>query len=186
MKSLSPSRPPSRTRSLTMIALSAALIAICSWIAVPTTIPFTLQTFAVFTVLGLLGGRLGTAAIATYMVMGLVGLPVFSGFSSGPAALFGATGGYLMGFLCMGLLYWLLTHLLGNRLPLVGLFLLSGLLLLYSFGSLWFLWVYLGSGKAASFLTVLGWCVFPFVLPDLLKLGLALAVIRRLRPVISP
>ena len=186
MTSVSIVRPRSRTRSLTLIALSVALIAVCSWIAIPTAVPFTLQTFAVFTILGLLGGRLGSAAIASYLVMGLVGLPVFSGFSGGPAALAGATGGYLIGFLFMGLLYWILTHLLGNRLPLVGLFLLAGLLLIYTFGSVWFLWVYLGSGKAASFLTVLGWCVFPFVLPDLLKLGLALAVIRRLRPVLSP
>ena len=186
MTSVSTVRPRSRTRSLTLIAFSVALIAVCSWIAVPTAIPFTLQTFAVFTILGLLGGRLGTVAIASYLVMGLVGLPVFSGFSSGPVALFGATGGYLIGFLFMGLLYWLLTHLLGNRLPLVGLFLLAGLLLIYTFGSAWFLWVYLGSGKAASFMTVLGWCVFPFVLPDLLKLAIALVVIRRLRPVLFP
>lgn len=186
MTSVSTVRPHSRSRSLTLIALSVALIAVCSWIAIPMTVPFTLQTFAIFTVLGLLGGRLGTAAIASYLVMGLVGLPVFSGFSGGPAALFGATGGYLIGFLFMGLLYWLLTHLFGTRLLLVGLFLLAGLLLLYGFGSAWFLWVYLGSGKAASFLTVLGWCVFPFALPDLIKLGLALVVIRRLRPVVSP
>ncbi len=186
MTSISTARPHCRSRSLTLIALSVALIAVCSWIAIPMTIPFTLQTFAIFTVLGLLGGRLGTAAIASYLVMGLVGLPVFSGFSSGPAALFGATGGYLIGFLFMGLLYWLLTHLFGNRLLPVGLFLLAGLLLLYVFGSAWFLWVYLGSGKAAGFLTVLGWCVFPFVLPDLIKLSLALVVIRRLRPVVSP
>lgn len=186
MTAVSSARPHSRTRSLTLIALSVALIAVCSWIALPMTVPFTLQTFAVFTILGLLGGRLGTAAIAAYLAMGLLGLPVFSGFSGGPAALFGATGGYLIGFLLMGLLYWLLTHLFGTRPALAGLFLLAGLLLLYGFGSAWFLWVYLGSGKAAGFLTVLGWCVFPFVLPDLLKLGLALVVIRRLRPVLSP
>jgi len=186
MTSVSMTHSHSRTRSLIMISLSVALIAVCSWISVPTAIPFTLQTFAIFTILGLLGGRLGTTAIAAYLVMGLIGLPVFSGFSGGPAALFGATGGYLIGFLFMGLLYWLLTHLFGTRLVLSGLFLLAGLLLLYGFGSAWFLWVYLGSGKAASFLTVLGWCVFPFALPDLLKLFIALAVVRRLRPVISP
>jgi biotin transport system substrate-specific component len=186
MTSVSSVPARSRIHSLTLIALSVALIAVCSWIAVPTTIPFTLQTFAVFAILGLLGGRLGTAAIVSYLVMGLVGLPVFSGFSSGPAALFGTTGGYLIGFLFMGLSYWLLTYLFGNQLPLVGLFLLVGLLLLYGFGSAWFLWVYLGSGKAASFLAVLGWCVFPFVLPDLLKLALALMVVRRLRPIVSP
>ena len=73
-----------RTRDLTMIALMAALTAVCAWITIPfSLVPFTLQTFAVFTALALLGGRRGTASIVLYLCLGLVGLPVFSGFSGG-------------------------------------------------------------------------------------------------------
>ena len=96
----------SKTLTLTYIALSAALIAICSWISIPTTVPFTLQTFGVFAALGTLGGRRGTLAILAYLLLGLVGLPVFSGFQGGPGVLLGTTGGYILGFLASALLYW--------------------------------------------------------------------------------
>ena len=68
---------------LTYISLAAVLIAACSWISVPLTVPFTLQTFAVFCVLELLGGKRGTAAIGLYILLGAVGVPVFAGFTGG-------------------------------------------------------------------------------------------------------
>ncbi|MDF2838560.1 MAG: BioY protein [Evtepia sp.] len=172
----------SGTRSLAYIALSVALIAVCSWIAIPTAIPFTMQTFAVFAVLGLLGGKRGTLAILSYLLLGLFGLPIFSGFQGGIGILLGSTGGYLVGFIVMGLLYWLLTKLLGTKPWIMALSMVLGLLLLYAFGSAWFLLVYTNSTGAMSFFTVLGLCVFPFLLPDLFKLLLALLLIRRLSP----
>lgn len=70
-----------KTRDLTLIAMFAVVIALCSWISIPMVIPVTMQTFAVFLAVGVLGGRRGTMAVAVYLLMGLVGLPVFSGFS---------------------------------------------------------------------------------------------------------
>ena len=52
-----------RIKDMTMIALFTAIIVICSWITIPTVVPFTLQLFAIFTTLGLLGGRRGTIAV---------------------------------------------------------------------------------------------------------------------------
>ena len=92
---------------LAYVAVCAALMAVCSWISIPATVPFTLQTFAVFCSLGLLGGRRGTAAILVYLLLGALGVPVFAGFSGGIGILFGTTGGYLLGFILMGLVYWL-------------------------------------------------------------------------------
>ena len=88
-----------KTRELAYTGILAALIAVCSWISIPTAVPFTLQTFAVFLTLGLLGGRLGTLAVTVYLLLGAVGLPVFAGFHGGLGAFLGATGGYLVGFL---------------------------------------------------------------------------------------
>ena len=65
------------------IALMAVLISVCSWLSVPAAIPFTMQTYAVFTALLLLGGRRGSIAVAVYIALGAVGLPVFSGFAGG-------------------------------------------------------------------------------------------------------
>lgn len=95
---------------LAYIALMVALMAICAWITLPIgPVPFTMQTFAVFAALGLLGGRRGTLAVVVYLLLGAVGLPVFSGFNSGLSALLGPTGGYLVGFLVSALLYWAIT-----------------------------------------------------------------------------
>jgi len=172
----------SRSRSITYIALAVSLIAICSWIIIPTTVPFTMQTFAVFAVLALLGGKLGTLAISSYLVIGFAGLPVFSGFSGGVGKLLGSTGGYLIGFLFMGLIYWLITHFLGSKPWAMVLAMTLGLLALYLFGTAWFMTVYTSSKGPVGLMTVLGWCVFPFVVPDLVKLSLALLLVRRLRP----
>ena len=96
----------SKTRDIVFIGIFAALIAICSWISIPTTVPFTLQTMGVFTAVGLLGGKRGSLAVLVYILLGLVGLPVFAGFSGGVGVLFGTTGGYIIGFLASALLMW--------------------------------------------------------------------------------
>ena len=119
MTHLTTARIRLRTRDMTHIALFAVLMAVCAWISIPiTTISFTLQTFAVFAALLTLGGRLGTYAVVVYLLLGAVGLPVFSGFRGGPAALLGASGGYILGFLASALVYWLLTARGRDSLPL--------------------------------------------------------------------
>ena len=95
---------------LVYISIGAALIAICSWISIPTAVPFTLQTFAVFFVLLLLGGERGTIATLIYILLGAIGVPVFAGFSGGIGILFGSTGGYIIGFLFTGLIYMLFSR----------------------------------------------------------------------------
>ena len=107
----------SSIRSLCQIALFAAIIAVCSQIQIPLTVPFTMQTFAVFSALAILGGKNGTISILIYIALGAIGIPVFAGFSGGIGVLFGTTGGYILGFLFSGLLYWLITHFLGTKLP---------------------------------------------------------------------
>lgn len=171
-----------KTKDLVLISLFASLIAICSWIYIPTAVPFTLQTFAVFLSLGLLGGKKGFQAILVYLLLGAVGLPVFAGFTSGFGVLLGSTGGYLWGFLGAALVYWGASLKIKNFSKIwLWSTMLFGLLLCYLFGSLWFYAIALNGGKALSFYTVLTWCVFPFVLPDLLKIGLAIYLTERLR-----
>ena len=169
-----------RTQELARAALFAALIAICSWISIPTAVPFTLQTFAVFLALGVLGGRLGARAVGVYLLLGAVGLPVFAGFSGGLGALLGATGGYLLGFLLTALTVWGAERLWGRSAPVFLASCLAGLGLCYLFGTVWFAAVYASSSGPVGLAAVLGWCVAPFVLPDLAKLALALALRRRL------
>lgn len=167
-------------RDLAYLALMAALLAVCAWITVPLgPVPFTMQTFAVFAALGLLGGKRGTAAFLLYLALGLVGLPVFSSFMGGPGVLLGPTGGYLIGFLFSCLLFWGVTARLGKSLPVLATVMVAGLLLCYAFGTVWFLQVYTGGGEGSTLLGALGLCVFPYVIPDLIKIALALLVTKR-------
>ena len=165
-------------RTLTEVALSAALLVVCSLISVPAAVPFTLQTFGVFVILVILGWKKGCAAILLYILLGLIGLPVFSGAKGGPAALFGPTGGYILGFLLTGLCYWLYERLGHERVPLQALSLLLGLALCYTFGTAWFVHVYTGEITLARALAL---CVWPFIVPGRMKLALALLVGGRVR-----
>ena len=176
--------PRFRTLDLAYIALFTVLMAVCAWISVPMPkplVPFTLQTFAVFAALTVLGGRRGTCAVTAYLLLGAVGLPVFSNFQGGPGALLGTTGGYILGFLAAALVYWMLTARLGESLPVCITACLLGLAVCYAFGTAWFLAAYARTTGAVGLMTALGWCVFPFILPDLVKIGLAILLSRRVR-----
>lgn len=174
-----------KTIDLVYMALGAVLIAICSWISIPTVVPFTLQTFAVFFVLSALGGKRGTVAIIIYVLLGAIGIPVFAQFTAGLGILLGTTGGYIVGFIFMGLVYWLLIKLLKKKLWVEILIMVIGIIVLYTFGTIWFMVVYSRANGAVDLITVLGWCVVPFIIPDLIKLGLAVTLARRLDPVLK-
>lgn len=171
-------------RDMTYIALFSVLTAVCSWISIPSTVPFTMQTFAVFCALGLLGGRRGTLSVVVYLLLGALGLPVFAGFRGGIGVLAGTTGGYLVGFVFSALTYWGLTSLLGDQTAVRTAAMVLGLLICYAFGTLWFMLLYTRSVGAVSLWTVLGWCVLPFVLPDIIKIALALGLASRLSPLL--
>ena len=151
-------------RKMVLSSLLAALTAICAWISLPIPpVAFTLQTFAVLLTLGILGGRWGTGSILIYLLLGMIGLPVFAGFQNGAAALPGPTGGFLWGFLAGGLVYWVLEKL--GRIPAM----IAAQLTTYICGCLWFSF-YTGSiGMVAAILS----CVIPYLIPDAFKLTLA-------------
>ena len=167
-----------RTKDLVYIAIGAALIAVCAWITVPYIVPFTLQTFAVFLVTNLLGGKRGTLSVLVYILLGAVGLPVFAGFKGGMGALLGTTGGYIIGFIFSALLMWALEKHSKKSIIINALVMLLALLVCYVFGTTWFMYVYTKRNEAVTLLTVLGWCVIPFIIPDLVKIALALFMSR--------
>ena len=165
---------------LVMVALFAALIAVCAWVTVPGAVPFTLQTMGVFLTVGLLGGKRGTASVLVYILLGAVGMPVFSGFSGGVGRLLGTTGGYIIGFLVAALAMWAMEAIFGKAKWVLPVSMLLGLLLCYAFGTAWFLVLYTQTKGAISVASVLSMCVVPFIIPDLLKIALALLLTSRL------
>ena len=173
-----------KIRDIAYIGASAALIAICSWISVPALVPFTLQTFAVFSVVGILGGRRGTIAVLVYLLLGAVGLPVFAGFRGGIGVLLGTTGGYIAGFLLAALLMWAAERLYKDSWFRLACAMAVGLFVCYLFGTLWFLLLYTRSVGRIALGAVLMKCVVPFLIPDALKIALAMLLTRRLRPLV--
>lgn len=160
-------------RKTVYIPMFASVIAACSWITVPASIPFTMQTFGIFLTLILLGGKIGTVTLLVYILTGAVGLPVFHGFSGGLGILMGNTGGYFAGFVLMGLVYWAAMSIGKDRTLFKFLGLLMGILLCYAAGTLWFAVLYTGELTYSSIITSLSACVIPFVIPDGLKMMLA-------------
>lgn len=161
-----------KIKELCMIALMSAVIALCSFLAVPVgSVPHTLQLLGVFSALYLLGGRGGTVSVLLYLFIGLVGLPVFSGFRGGAGALFDAGGGFLLGFSLGSGLFWLLEALFGKSVPIRLISSVLSLLLIYLSGSLWYSVVYLGS--LSFFFEALLVTVLPFILLDTAKIAIA-------------
>ena len=169
-----------KTLDLIYISIGAVLISVCSWISIPTTIPFTLQTFAVFVVLLMFGGERGLLATVVYVIMGIIGLPVFSNFTGGLGVILGNTGGYILGFIFMGLIYIAFTRLIKDNTVVRVVALIMGLVVCYAFGTAWFMFVYMKNTGPVGFVTVLSWCVFPFIIPDLIKMALAFVIAGRI------
>lgn len=174
-----------KTRDLVLIALFAALIALCAWITIPSVVPFTMQTFGVFMAASLLGGKRGTLAVLVYILLGAVGLPVFSGFGSGVGYLLGKTGGYIIGFVGLTLTMWGVAKIGGNGAIVRAMGMLAGLFVCYAFGTAWFMNVYMRANGPVSLMTALSWCVIPYILPDLVKMALAMYLSSRIERRVS-
>jgi len=163
--------------NLTMTALFAVIICVCSMLSIPAAIPFTLQTFAVFLALFVLGGKYGTLSIAVYILLGITGLPVFHNFTGGIGILMGNTGGYIYGFILCGAVYLIMTKPIRKNpfFKLISAF--AALVVCYIVGTLWFVFT---SAQGAGFGTALLTCVIPFIIPDTVKILLAYFISQRL------
>ncbi|MBR7186381.1 MAG: biotin transporter BioY [Clostridia bacterium] len=172
-------------RELAYVGLAVALITVCAWISIPIgTIAVTLQTFAVCFIGAFLGWKRGIAAVAIYVFMGLIGIPVFSQFKAGAAAIFGATGGYILGFFFLVLVPALLKCIpVRNkwaRTCMLCAGMVAGISVCYVFGTVWFMVVY-----ECTFLHALSLCVVPYLIPDAVKLFLAAILAVRLERYIN-
>ena len=172
--------------AMTRVALMAAFTAVAAQIAIPLEpVPFTLQVLAVVLTGLLLGPRYGAVAMAIYLLVGAVGIPVFAGFRGGLGVLVGDTGGYLLAYPLAAALAGVAAGAVANaprRRALVVGFLWGSLALavIYALGATW-LAVLAGLSPGAAL--VAG--VVPFVVFDLIKVGLANLVAVAVAPAIA-
>jgi len=160
---------------LLILAIANLLLIACAQIRIPlpfTPVPITGQTFGVLLTGALLGSRYGTLVVIAYVVQGLTGLPVFAGLKGGIAVSFGPTGGYILGFIPAAFVVgWLLEKGWYKNLVLTIIAFALGNVTIYAFGLPW-LAFFVGWDQ------VLQMGLLPFLPGDLLKLILAVLVIR--------
>lgn len=167
---------------ITYVAMCIALLTVCAWISIPFSVSFTMQTFAVFLIAALSDWKQSLTAVVLYVMLGVLGAPVFAGFQAGPAVFSGATGGYLIGFACSMLIIGLSVQRWGQTRAVLLVSMLLSLAVCYLCGTLWYWRLYLSVSDRVSFFAALGICVLPFLIPDILKMMLAIALTHRLSP----
>ena len=155
-----------KTYRMAMTALMAAVTCVLAPMAIPIgPVPISLTNLAIYLSLYLLGWKWGTASYVVYMLIGMVGVPVFSGFTGGLGKLAGPTGGYIIGFVPMAVLAGLVIDRSRSRaVQFVGM--AAATAVCYAFGTAWFC--------LSMDSTALGLCVLPFIPGDVVKMLLAM------------
>lgn len=177
----------SKVRNMCFVALMAAVLCVTAPLSVPIgPIPITLAAFFVYLSGAVLGGTKGTAAVALYVLIGIVGLPVFSGYSGGLAKVVGVTGGFIVGYIPCAAIVGFCVDKLGDRteVKIAGhgfswiypVSMLAGTAVLYALGTVWFV---MQTGNTLN--AALAACVFPFIPGDLIKIALATITASALR-----
>ncbi len=169
-----------KTYRLALIGVMTAILCILGPLSIPlpiSPVPLSLTNFAVLLAVFLLGWKWGTVSCGVYLLLGIVGVPVFSGFSGGPAKLLGPTGGYLIGFLFLAAISGIFVEKFEQKRLVVAAGMALGMLVDDLFGTLW-----LASLMKLSFGQALMMGVVPYLPGDALKLIAALllgSVLRR-------
>ena len=155
-----------KTKDITLIAVMAALICVTGplslWVG---PIPLSLTSFAVYMAGAILGSKRGAAAVSVYLIIGLCGIPVFSGFTGGFPKLAGVTGGYLLGYVPCALITGLGTDRSRDVSLSLPAFMVLGTVVLYLIGTAWFM-ILTSSPLGAA----LSSCVLPFLPGDAIKI----------------
>ncbi|MDO4484702.1 MAG: biotin transporter BioY [Clostridia bacterium] len=175
---------PSRrmnTYALVLCALFAALTAVCAQITIPIgPVPISLSLLPVLLCAALMKKQYAALTMLVYMVMGLIGLPVFSNLTGGPGKLFGVTGGYIIGYLpCAFIASWMIEKL-GRAYWKQLIAMLVGVAVCYVFGTVWFIIT-----KGVTLSAALAMCVTPFLPGDAVKIALAAFLSDRLEKIMK-
>jgi biotin transport system substrate-specific component len=169
-KDFDSARPGGKKRSVTMpfIALMAAVMCVVGPISIPlpvTAVPITFMVFIIYFTVYLLGMKAGMLSYVIYLLLGLAGLPVFSGFTGGVSKIAGPTGGYLLGFLILILICGVFAEKFRGNMKFYIVGMTLGLAAAYAAGTAWLAWQSNLSFEAALFAGVI-----PFLPGDAIKI----------------
>lgn len=157
------------TKTLALIAVMTAVTCVLAPLSIPIgPVPISLTNLAVYFALYILGMKKGTLSYIVYLAIGLVGVPVFSGFTGGPAKLIGPTGGYLIGFIPMAVIAGILIDKFHGKFVQSMIGMVVGTIVCYALGTVW-----LAYQAQMDFMAALWAGVIPFIPGDLIKMVLA-------------
>lgn len=157
---------------IAVIGVMAAVICILAPFSLPIgPVPISFTNLAIYIALYVLGMKRGTISYLIYLLIGLVGIPVFSGFTGGPQKLFGPTGGYLIGFIPMAVIAGIVIDKCMKKWYFCLLAMIAGTWVCYLFGTAW-----LAFQANMTFKAALAAGVIPFIIEDLIKMVLALLI----------
>ena len=155
-----------KLQSITKIGLAAAMLCVLAPVSIPIgDVPLSLATLVILVTAGILGSAKTTAAVAVYLILGCVGLPVFSGFAGGIGRLLGPTGGFLIGYIPLALIAGR-----GKILPMI-----LGCAAMYTAGTVWYIfWADVTPWTAMLV------CVVPYLPAEAVKIAVAAAAVKRI------
>ena len=168
-------------QDMALVAVFTAIIAVCSFIQIGIgPVPFTLPPVGVFVAAGVLGTKRGTLSVIVYILLGAIGIPVFAG-SGGVGVIAGPTGGYIIGFVLTALIIGLITQLIKTESATLGMLIsvvamILGDVACFVIGTIQFMIV-----SGTNLAVTLGYCVTPFIIPDLAKIVVATIVVNRVK-----
>lgn len=157
------------TVSIVLMALFAAITCVLAPLSIPIgPVPISLTNLVIYFSVYILGWKRGTITYLVYLLIGMAGLPVFSGFTGGVGKLAGPTGGYLVGFVFMAVICGIFVEKFGEKMILCLVGMVVGTVIAYALGTAWFCFS-TGTGVVQA----LSLCVFPFIIGDIIKMIIA-------------
>lgn len=156
-------------KKLTLAGVMAALLCVSApWAIQIGPVPITLATLAIYLIGAVAGEKYGTVSVMIYILLGMVGLPVFSGFAGGFSRIAGVTGGYIIGYIPCVYICGLIIRRAKGRFVAYPIAMVMGTVALYLLGTLWYI---IQTGN--TFISALVVCVVPFLPGDIIKIILA-------------
>ena len=173
-----------KIKDIVITSICVVLLAVSAWIKIPLIIPISLQNLVLFIILGVFGFKISIITIIVYIFSGLIGIPVFSSGVSSLSGLLGITGGYLISFIIYPFIFYLLQnlHFKNNNIKLFIIFLILTVIT-YLIGSLWYYVLYINNNEFVLFTEVLSLTIFPYILPDIIKILISILVINRIKKI---
>lgn len=174
-----------RIYSMILISLFSTLMCVGAWVHFPFAVPVTMQTFVAMCSLGILGSRKTFYMLLIYIMLGSVGLPVFSGFTGGIGALTGPTAGFIWGFLAGVPVFYAVEKYTVKKPYRLYIGYILYIIIHYIPGALWYTYSTAEDISISSVLAASSVTVFPFVIPDAAKTFLAVFTVRRIKKVLE-